>query len=108
MLDGVDANRIHARLFELASDSDREFTPIMDNNRTQFVCETYPFRFFAALGDVKSYFRGTSKWTDKVLWLSDLQLTSYYHWQDIITNVENSIVNAEKVMKNTKKNDDND
>ncbi|CAG8696218.1 11807_t:CDS:1, partial [Funneliformis caledonium] len=61
MLDGVDSSRIHARFFDLASNSDREFTPIMENNRTQYVCETYPFQFFAALGDIKSYFRDTSK-----------------------------------------------
>ncbi|RIB23654.1 hypothetical protein C2G38_2170550 [Gigaspora rosea] len=59
MLDGVDTSRIHTRLFELAPNSDREFTPIIDSNRTQFVCEAYPFRFFAALGDVKSYLHGT-------------------------------------------------
>ncbi|CAG8823921.1 15253_t:CDS:1, partial [Gigaspora rosea] len=65
MLNGVDASRIHARLFDLAPNSDREFTPIIDSNRTQFVCEAYPFRFFVALDDVKSYLHGTSKWTDK-------------------------------------------
>ncbi|CAG8619643.1 8579_t:CDS:1, partial [Funneliformis caledonium] len=108
MLDGVDVSQIHARLFDLTSNSDHEFTPIMENNRTQYVCKTYLFRFFTALGDIKSYFCDTSKWTDKILWLSDLQLTSYYYWQNIITNIENGIINAEKIMKNTKKNDDND
>ena len=95
-------------LVDLASNSDREFTLIMENNRTQYICEIYSFQFFAALSDIKSYFCDTSKWTDKVLQLSNLQLTLYYHWQNIITSIENDIINAEKIMKNTKKNDDND
>ncbi|CAG8748131.1 19764_t:CDS:2, partial [Gigaspora margarita] len=45
MLDGVDASRIQARLFDLAPNSDCEFTLIIDCNRTQFVCEAYPFWF---------------------------------------------------------------
>ncbi len=64
MLDRVDTSRIHARLFDLASNFDHEFTLIMENNRTQYVYETYPFQFFAALGNIKSYFRGVTsvKW----------------------------------------------
>jgi hypothetical protein len=75
----------------------------MANDEAQFACEVYLFQFFAALGDIKTIFCDTSKWTDRILWLSDLQLTSYYHWQNIIVSVENSIVNAEKIMKNAKK-----
>ncbi|CAG8665326.1 15297_t:CDS:2 [Funneliformis caledonium] len=61
-LNGIDASRIHARLFNRKPDSDREFTPIMVNDKAQFACE-----------------------------------------QNIIVSVENSIVNAEKIMKNAKK-----
>lgn len=45
---------------------------------------------------------------DKKLWLSDLQLTLYYHWKNVIDNVENSIVNVEKIMKNAKNQDNNE
>jgi hypothetical protein len=43
----------------------------------------------------------------KRLWLSDLQLTSYFYWKNNIANIENSIINAEKIM-NTKKQDKDD
>ncbi|CAI2193226.1 9345_t:CDS:2, partial [Funneliformis geosporum] len=61
MLDEMDTSQIHVRLFDLASNSDCEFTLVMENNRIQFVCEAYLFRFFATLGDIKSYFYNTSK-----------------------------------------------
>ncbi|CAB4411054.1 unnamed protein product [Rhizophagus irregularis] len=105
--DGENANRIHARLFDQSPDSNRKFIPITATNRAQFTCEVYSFRFFAALGDIETTFYGKSKWMDKRLWLSDLQLTSYYYWKDNIANIENSIISAEKIM-NTKKQDKND
>ncbi|CAB4409103.1 unnamed protein product [Rhizophagus irregularis] len=105
--DGENANRIHARLFDQSPDSNRKFIPITATNRAQFTCEVYSFRFFAALGDIETTFYGKSKWMDKRLWLSDLQLTSYYYWKDNIANIENSIISTEKIM-NTKKQDKND
>ena len=67
MLDGINAGRIHARLFDQVSDSNREFAPILTNDRVQFACEMYPFQFFAALNDIKTVFCGTSKWINKRL-----------------------------------------
>ena len=107
MSDGMNANRIHARLFDQSPDSDRNFIPIIAKNRAQFICEAFSFRFFAALGNIETTFYGASKWMDKKLWLSDLQLTSYYFWKNNVANIENSILNAEKIMKITKKQDIN-
>lgn len=106
MSNGENANRIHARLFDQSPDSDRKFIPITAKNSAQFTYETYSFRFFAALGDIETTFYGTSKWMGKRLWLSDLQLTSYFYWKNNIANIENSIINAEKIMKQDKNNDD--
>lgn len=106
MSDGINAGRIHARFFERSPDSNHEFLPIIAKNRAQFACEAYSFRFFAALGNIETTIHGTSKWMDKRLFLSDLQLTSYYYWKNNVIGIENSIINAENIMKNAKKQDD--
>ncbi|CAI2194588.1 1599_t:CDS:2, partial [Funneliformis geosporum] len=83
---------------------------VVAKNNTQFtcICEIYSFQFIAALGDIETTFHGISKWMGKKLWLTNLQLTSYYYWQNNIIDIEKSIINAEKIMKNMKKNDIND
>jgi len=103
----MNAGRIHARFFDQSEFSDREFIPITAKNKVQFACEAYSFRFFAALGDIETTFHGTSKWMDKRLFLSDLQLTSYYYWKSNVIDIENSITNAENIMKSMKKQDTN-
>ncbi|CAG8752858.1 45671_t:CDS:2, partial [Gigaspora margarita] len=73
LLNSLNKGRIHARLYDLKSDFDQEFVPIINSNRAQFVK------------------------------LGNLQYTTYFHFVEKSCKLEQSIKVAEKIMKAQKK-----
>ncbi|RIB11197.1 hypothetical protein C2G38_2204104 [Gigaspora rosea] len=102
LLDGSNEGRIHARLYDLKLDSDQEFVPIISSNRAQFVCESNIFRFIACLGSVLEEYHSNSYWLEKILKLRDLQYTTYFHFVEKSCELEQSIKEAERIMKSKK------
>ncbi|CAG8726436.1 16382_t:CDS:2, partial [Racocetra fulgida] len=104
LLNSINEGKIHARLYNLKSNFDQEFVPIISSNCTQFVCETNVFRFIAHLGSVSEEYCGDSCWLEKKVKLGDLQYTTYFHFVEKSCELEQSIKEAEKIMKAQKKN----
>ncbi|CAI2197083.1 6553_t:CDS:2, partial [Funneliformis geosporum] len=80
LLTGLNEGKIHARLYNVKSDSACEFTPIINQNRTQFICEFSSFRFVAHLGSVSEEYHRASHWLGKMIKLGDLQYATYFHF----------------------------
>ncbi|UZO29538.1 uncharacterized protein OCT59_023008 [Rhizophagus irregularis] len=104
LLSGLNEGKIHARLYDLKPDSACEFIPIISKDRTQFTCESNPFRFIAHLGSVLEEYHGTSHWLGKTLKLGDLQYATYFHFVGKSCELEQSIKEAEKIMRMRKNN----
>ncbi|CAB4386984.1 unnamed protein product [Rhizophagus irregularis] len=104
LLSGLNEGKIHARLYDLKLDSACEFIPIISKDRTQFTCESNPFRFIAHLGSVLEEYHGTSHWLGKTLKLGDLQYATYFHFVGKSCELEQSIKEAEKIMRMRKNN----
>ncbi|GET65599.1 hypothetical protein GLOIN_2v1844828 [Rhizophagus irregularis DAOM 181602=DAOM 197198] len=104
LLSGLNEGKIHARLYDLKPDSACKFIPIISKDRTQFTCESNPFRFIAHLGSVLEEYHGTSHWLGKTLKLGDLQYATYFHFVGKSCELEQSIKEAEKIMRMRKNN----
>ncbi|RIB17836.1 hypothetical protein C2G38_2186250 [Gigaspora rosea] len=74
LLDDSNEGKIHARLYDLKSDSDQEFVLIISSNRAQFVCKSNIFRFIACLGSVLEEYHSNSYWLEKILHLKNLHI----------------------------------
>ncbi|CAI2197686.1 11980_t:CDS:2, partial [Funneliformis geosporum] len=77
LLTGLNEGKIHARLYDLKSDSACEFTPIINQNCIQFICESSSFHFVAYLGSVSEEYHGASHWLGKMIKLCDLQYATF-------------------------------
>ncbi|RIA95991.1 hypothetical protein C1645_859771 [Glomus cerebriforme] len=104
---GLNEGRIHARLYDLKSDSEHEFILIISQNRTQFIYESSPFRFITHLGSVLEEYHGTSHWLGKTIKLGDLRYAAYSHFVGKSSELEQSIKEAEKIMRARKNNSNN-
>ncbi|CAG8741342.1 14779_t:CDS:2, partial [Funneliformis mosseae] len=99
LLSGSSEGKIHARLYDLKPDSTCEFVPIISKDRVQFICESNSFRFIAYLGSVLEEHHSTSRWLGKILKLGDLQYATYFHFVEKSCEFEQSIKEAEKIMR---------
>ncbi|CAG8792407.1 24077_t:CDS:2, partial [Gigaspora margarita] len=98
-LDGLNANRIHAILYQQDILNQYEFLRIVDPLKLQYAVEEYPFRFIRSLGKVEVKSKTTSFFLGRYVTLSAIQLQLYKKSMEEIIRIESGVMDAEALMK---------